>query len=249
MDIQTSEYLSETERSARSEIAGIFRDCPIPEGELLANLGLFLSRPTLSRILFMDEVYRRIVDVHGIVMEFGCRWGQNLALFESFRGLYEPYNHTRRIVGFDTFAGFASTSAADGSAAIIGEGSYAVTPGYEEYLAKVLDYHEQESPVSHIRKYELVKGDAVETVEQYLERHPETIVALAYFDFDLYEPTKRCLTAIRDRLTKGSVLAFDELLSPEYPGETLALKEVIGLDRWSIRRSSINSYPAYVVVD
>ena len=27
-------------------------------------------------------------------MEFGVRWGQNLALFESFRGIYEPYNYS-----------------------------------------------------------------------------------------------------------------------------------------------------------
>ena len=38
---------------------------------------------------------------------------------------------------------------------------------------------------------------------------PETIVALAYFDFDIYEPTKECLKAIA---TFGKdVLAFDEL--------------------------------------
>ena len=52
------------------------------------------------------ELYQKILNVHGVVIEFGTRWGQNLALFESFRGMYEPYNHFRKIIGFDTFEGF-----------------------------------------------------------------------------------------------------------------------------------------------
>jgi hypothetical protein len=94
-------------------------------------------------------------------------WGQNLALFESFRGMYEPYNYTRKIVGFDTFAGFASVNEKDGKAEIIQEGAYAVTKDYNKYLAKLLDYHETLSPIAHIKKYELVKGDAAETIKKY----------------------------------------------------------------------------------
>jgi hypothetical protein len=113
----------------------------------------------------------------------------------------------------------------------------------------VLAYHEAESPLSHLKKYEIVKGDAAETLERYLQEHPETIIALAYFDLDLYEPTKRCLELIRDRITRGTVIGFDELNWPTFPGETLAVKEVLGLDRYAIRRSATNPTPSYVVVD
>ena len=86
-----------------------------------------------------------------------------------------------------------------------------VTEGYATYLEKVLQVHEQVNPLGHIKKFELCEGDATLEVPRYLTAHPETIVALAYFDFDLYEPTKACLEAIRPRLSKGSVLVFDEL--------------------------------------
>ena len=79
--------------------------------------------------------------------------------------------------------------------------------------------------------------------------HPETIVALAYFDFDIYQPTKTCLEAIKGRLTKGSVVAFDELNCPEFPGETLALKEVFGLDKYAIRRNPLNPLCSYIVIE
>ena len=48
----------------------------------------------------MVEIYRKILDVHGVIMEFGVRWGRNLALFESLRGIHEPFNHNRKIVQY-----------------------------------------------------------------------------------------------------------------------------------------------------
>jgi hypothetical protein len=248
-DIRTVSASSEREKRLRADFHELFTRCPIPADELLTQLGLFLNRQTLSRILFMHDLYRRIVDVQGVVMEFGVRWGQNLALFESFRGMYEPYNFHRRIIGFDTFGGFPSVHERDGDAEIVQVGGYGVTPGYEAYLEQVLAYHEQESPLAHVRKFELVKGDATATVARYIDEHPETIVALAYLDFDLFEPTKRALEAIRDRLTRGSVVAFDELNVREWPGETLALKEVLGLGRYAIRRDPRNPSPSYIVID
>jgi hypothetical protein len=242
-------HSSDQEVSFRDRFVQLFKQNPLPDNELLTNLGLFLNRQTLSRVLFIHELYQKIVNVHGIVAEFGVRWGQNLALFESFRGMYEPYNYTRKIVGFDTFEGFPHLVEKDGRARMMESGAFGVTPGYEKYLEQVLDYHEQESPVSHMKKYELVKGDASVEITNYLERHPETIVALAYFDFDLYEPTKVCLAAIKDRLVKGSVIAFDELNCEAFPGETLAVLEVLGLSRYSLKRSPLNPTPSYVLLE
>jgi len=238
---------SDLEIKKRAGILELFRNSPIPDNELLSNMGLYLNRQNLSRILFMYELYMNVINVHGVVMEFGVRWGQNLALFESFRGMHEPYNYNRKIIGFDTFSGFPSVHDKDGHK--VSEGDYGVTANYDTYLEEVLKYHESESPISHKKKYEIVKGDACETIDTYMENHPETIVALAYFDFDIYLPTKKCLEAIKGRLTKGSILAFDELNCPEFPGETLALREVFGLDKYAIRRSPLNPLCSYIVIE
>lgn len=233
----------EAERRAR--LVSCLRQSPIPDGELLLNLGLYLTPQTLSRILFLDHLYRRILPVQGVVMEFGCRWGQSLALFTALRGIYEPFNRLRKVVGFDTFEGFPHTSLPDGPQ--MAPGMYGVTPGYEDHLREVLALQEQESPQAHLAKFEVVKGDVTRTLPAYLERHPETVVALAYFDLDLYEPTRACLSAIRDRLTVGSVLGFDEANDPATPGETLALKEAFGLHRVGLRRFPHNARTSYLV--
>jgi len=94
-----------------------------------------------------------------------------------------------------------------------------------------------------------VKGDAGEEIGCYLARNPQTIIAFAYFDLDIYEPTKRCLQAISGDLTKGSVLGFDELNHPDFPGETLAVKEILGLDRYQIRRSPLSPHSSWIVIE
>ncbi len=129
------------------------------------------------------------------------------------------------------------------------QGDYSVTADYEPHLEAVLGYHESESPVAHKKKYELIKGDATRTLGEHMERQPETIVALAYFDLDICEPTRACLDLLLPQLTRGSVLAFDELNCPKFPGETLAMMEVLCLDKYAIRRSPLNPLISYMIVD
>ena len=180
-------------------------------------------------------------------MEFGVRWGQNMALMSNLRGIHEPYNYNRKIIGFDTFEGFPSVTSQDGEGAKAGD--YGVAEGWMEELEDILAFHTLNAPIPHKIKHELVAGDATLTLPAYLEKHPETIIALAYFDFDLYTPTRACLQAILPHLTKGSVLAFDELNMPEFPGETLAVKEVLGLSRYAIRRDPSNPLASWLVVE
>ena len=163
--------------------------------------------------------------------------------------MYEPYNHTRKIIGFDSFEGFPSTHAKDGQHDVIKKGGFSVTKGYEDYLDSILNYHETESPISNMKKYRLIKGDAIKETQIFLEKNPHTIIALAYFDFDLYEPTKKCLELIKPYITKGTVIGFDELNHSTYPGETLALKEVFGLDAFKITKMPHTTRSSYITIE
>ncbi len=237
------------EVEARKQLLELFKESPIPDDEMLVNLGLYLRSTQLAKVLYLNELYERIVHLPGIVVEFGVWWGANLALFESFRSVYEPYNWTRKVVGFDTLKGYPSVASKDGTSAYAKVGGYTVTEGYEEYLGRMLDAHEADNVMAHIKKYDLVKGDVLETVDGYFVDNPETIIALAYFDLALYEPTKKCLEAIRPHLMRGSIIAMDELNSRDFPGETVALKEVIGLDKCEIVRSRFLPDRSYLIIE
>lgn len=246
-NIRTLGGSTKTELERKLALVRRLREAPVPDTELLDNLGLYLTRQTLSRIAFMQAIYAEIVQVHGVVMEFGVRWGQNLALFSNLRGMREPFNYNRKVIGFDTFTGFPAVTEEDGGR--VAAGDYSVTDGWQGELEAILEFHNSNQPIPQKHKFELVAGDATETLPRYPRENPETIVALAYFDFDIYAPTKACLEALLPHLTKGSVLAFDELNCPEFPGETIALSEVLGLSRYAIRRDPNSPLTSWLVIE
>jgi hypothetical protein len=168
-------------------------------------------------------------------------------LFSSLRNIFEPHNYGRRVVGFDTFEGFPAVAPQDGSDSVIKVGALSVAPDYQVYLNEVLAVHERLSPRPELRRFETVKGDIEKTLPGYLEAHPETIVALAYFDMDLYEPTRAALKTIMPYLAKGSVIGFDEVCLREFPGETVALREVLDLSKHAVVRSPYSNHQSYIV--
>jgi len=233
---------------ARLRLCDMLLTSPLPRHELIRNVGLYMLPMDVKRLLFFADIYRRIIDVPGIIVEFGTRWGQNLAILQSLRAIFEPYHHRRLIVGFDTFGGFPEPSPEDGMADAVAPGAYGVTEGYRNYLDQLLVVRELQSPMAEVKKFCLVEGDAPEKLANYLREHPETVVALAYFDMDLYKPTRDCLNLLRGRMTKGSVVGFDQLNHASFPGETVAVAEVLGLDNIALRRSSFSSDECYFVV-
>ncbi|MEA2905413.1 MAG: hypothetical protein QOI12_2800 [Alphaproteobacteria bacterium] len=239
---------SQSEKDVARAFVELFKAAPLPDDEILPNLGLFLTSKALSRVLFFHEIYKKILNTHGVIMEFGVRWGQSLSVLSALRGIFEPFNRHRKIVGFDTFAGFKGMSEKDGTFCNSVDGSFSVSENYEQYLDRLLALQEALNPIPHLKKYELVRGDAADTIPAYLKQHPETLISLAILDFDIYEPTKAALAAIKPHLFKGSVLVFDELCDPYFPGETIALREVFGLSDLKIERLPMTARISYTVL-
>lgn len=241
-------HLSRQQRDAATRLAGLLKDSPIPPLELPRNLSLYLSREHLGDLVTTVELYRRILDVPGEVMEFGVRWGRRMSLFVTLRELLEPHNYTRRVVGFDTFSGFPRISREDGDHPTLKEGSLSVTDGFISHLSAVLETHEHESLDRHVERFQLCVGDAPNTLCTYLESHQEALISLAYFDLDLYEPTKTCLELVLPRMGKGSILAFDQLSQLNFPGETRAMREIVHLPDLRLERFTFHPYPVFTVL-
>ena len=239
--------MSTIENSRKEQMINLLSKNSISENELVDNLALFSDRQSLQRMLFLNEIYQNILHTHGVIIEFGVRWGVNMANLIKLRSIFEPYNHTRKIIGFDTFEGFPEISEEDGSDPTISKGSHTVTHGYHQYLDKVLTLHEDDAPINHIKKFELVVGDAITTYPQYIKENQETLISLAYFDFDIYAPTKSLLEQIKPRLVKGAVIAFDELNYHRFPGETLAFMEILGAQNYNLVRSPNSSAVSYLI--
>ena len=50
------------------------------------------------------------------------------------------------------------------------------------------------------------------------------------------------------RMPKGALIVFDELNAKMFPGETVAVDEVLGIGNLAIKRFPFDSYVSYAVI-
>jgi hypothetical protein len=117
----------------------------------------------------------------------------------------------------------------------------------QQEIEAVTAVHDRNRPIGHISKIELVAGDATETIPRYVDENKHLLISLLYLDFDLYAPTKVALEHLLPRVVAGGVVAFDELNCADFPGETVALMETVGLERVNLRRFQLDPYISYFI--
>lgn len=213
------------------------------------HLPVFMTAPSLARVLWLNEVYRLAINVPGRVLEFGSQWGASLNILMLLKMIHEPWNASRPILSFSTFSkGFVSVSAEDGTDAK--QGDYAVADGWQAQFAKILETHAARSPIGATQNFGIFEGDVRETFPRWLKENPEALVSHAHFDMDVYEPTRDVLRAILPRMPKGAVLIFDEINCPSFPGETRAVLEVLERGKGlALRKSQFQPYSAYCIIE
>tara|TARA_B100000989_G_scaffold87695_1_gene63244 strand:- start:42724 stop:43482 length:759 start_codon:yes stop_codon:yes gene_type:complete len=243
------DYSNEKEFDSRKKLLNLLKNTKIPDDELLENLGLFFNSKNLSRILALNDIYKKQIEVHGSILDLGTRWGQNANIFTSLRGIYEPFNRHKKIYAFDTFKGFNKINILDGKSVLMKKGNLKTVKNYEKDLDFRLKLNEADNPLNHIKKYEVIKGDAIVKLKNLIKKNKHIIISLVYFDFDLFEPTLECLKIIKNRLVKGSIIAFDELNDHDSPGETLAVMKEIGLNNIKLKRHKYASRVSYFVFE
>jgi hypothetical protein len=214
----------------------------------LFSFPVYVPRQVIEDFLSRYELYRMIQNLHGSIFEFGTFNGGGCFSFATFSAIMEPQNLTRKIVTFDTFSGFPDISEADkrGNPELVHRGGLTGRP--LERLEKARALWDRNRFLGHVAKLDFVKGDILETLVPYLEENPHSLPALLYLDFDLFEPTAHVLRHMMPRMQKGSIVAFDELNHPSFPGETVALLQELAISDISVRRIPFSSRISYVIV-
>ncbi|MBE7466494.1 MAG: class I SAM-dependent methyltransferase [Planctomycetes bacterium] len=240
---------TQNEKSLFEDYSTYFRSSPLPEHLKLSNFAKYVRRQDLSRFLAKNELFKLQVDIPGSIVECGCFAGGGLMTFAQLSSIYEPFNHQRKVIGFDTFKGFPSTHQQDrNSETKFKRGDLAVHKDIKSEIEKAIELHDRNRPVSHVSKTELIAGDAIKTIPKYLKDNPHLVVSLLYLDFDLFEPTKVALNTFFNRMPKGALLAFDELNTKSFPGETLALLETLGIGSLRLKKTVFDPYISFAQI-
>ena len=215
--------------------------------EKLTHFAKYVPRQNLTRFLTKYELFKKVLDVEGSIVECGVNFGGGLMSFAKFSSIFEPVNYTRKIIGFDTFTGFPELTKYDlgGPDGHIGGMK---SQSFDDLItcSKIYDSNRL---INHINKIELVKGDATKTIPEYFRKNEHTVVSLLYLDFDIYKPTKVALENIVPRMPKGSIIAFDELNHEGWKGETKALMDTLGISKLRIKRFHFDTYVSYAILE
>jgi len=217
----------------------------------LENFSKYVPRSSISRFLCKYEIFKKILNIQGSIIEGGVFFGGGLMTWAQLSSILEPANHQRRIIGFDTFAGFTTVTGFDKSSksSHLNEAGYYFADSYEE-LQNSIKIYDMTRYMNHIKKIELVKGNVVETIPKYIKDNPHLIVSLLYLDFDIFEPTAAAIKNFLPLMPKGSIIAFDEFAQELWPGETQAvLQEFPELNKWKIERFPFGTSISYTIID
>lgn len=176
-----------------------------------------------GRELIIYELYKKIADIPGHIVEVGVFRGWTSMIFGYLRKTFA--DNCRNYYGFDTFCSFPSETQVD-----------------EPFALKSLSYFKDTSLelVKGIAKshgyyfMDFVKGDVVETIPEFMANHPDFKIALLYMDCDCYLPTKVALKNFIPVMQSGGIIVFDDYNNPEQLGETRAADEMLKKNDMSI---------------
>lgn len=241
---------TDADRNVVSELSRLFDESGLPLSGRLQSFPRHVRRQDVARFIARYELFKMMLPVNGSIVECGVFAGAGLFSWAHFSAMFEPYNHLRRIIGFDTFDGFPSVDEKDinhGTSEHLHEGALQTHPKIVDELQELIAVHDMNRPLSHIPKMELVVGDASQTIPKFVEEHPHLLISLVYLDFDIYAPTKTALEVLYPRVVKGGLVVFDELNAQEFPGETVALLEFMDLHQVELRRFPFDPYMSYFV--
>lgn len=204
--------------------------------------GFYLtSQPyRIGNILAHYELYKKITELPGDVIELGVFKGGSLIQLCTFRELLENEN-SRKIVGFDVFGDFPGTEKIESDTAFVKNWN-------ESFNGEFLEKEDIELSLSHkkFENVELVKGNILETVDEYLKKYPHTRIALLHIDTDVYEPAMYGLEKLFDRVVKGGVVVLDDYATIE--GETVAVDEFFKERDYKIKKFSFShAKPSYII--
>lgn len=194
----------------------------------------------MGNILSHYEIYKRILELPGDVVELGVFKGSSLIQFCTFRELLEN-EKARKIVGFDAFGEFPSIENCESDVKFVNKWN-------ESFKDEFVSQEELYLSLKHkkIENVELVKGDIRETLPEYLSKYPYTKISLLHIDVDVYEPSKLGLELLYDRVVTGGIILLDDYGTVE--GETQAVDEFFKGKECKIQKLRLShTKPAYIV--
>ena len=199
------------------------------------------DKKRILKLLDHYEIYKKILNVKGDIVECGVFKGASLIRFLTFRDLIEKKNK-RKVIGFDAFGKFPypkknyKNNKADKKFAKKHDNNIGLGINInllKKYLKK-----------KKIINYELIKGDVVKTLPNYLNKNKRIKISLLHLDLDVYEPTRFVLDSLYKNISINGIILLDDY--NHIRGATLAVNEFIKENKLKVYKVSKHDRPYFI---
>ncbi len=95
----------------------------------------------------------------------------------------------------------------------------------------------------NLKNYDLIKGDVLKTLPEYLIKNKKLKISLLHLDLDVYEPTRFVLNTLYKYVSKKGIVLLDDY--KHIKGATLAVDDFIKKNNLKIYKVSKNGRPYY----
>jgi len=236
--------------SVESLLKAHFEKFDVSHIDLLKNFPVYARRIHLKKFLAHYQLFLKILDLPGDIVELGVFRGSSLMSWANFMEIHCMGDRHRKVVGFDNFCGFREFDAKDGRTdESVGKSIGGFNPSdTEARLSDAISIFDSDRFIPFKQRVRIIKGDVEFTVPTYIEENPGLRISLLHFDVDLYCPTLTALENLWPLVVPGGILLFDEYGIPPWEGESKAVDEFFADKHISLKRFSWSSNPgAYAV--
>ena len=212
-------------------------DRKIWEAENIYHLKTNISR--ISKLIYQYEIYKKIKNVPGDILEFGVFKGISLIRLLTFRSILEN-SFSRRIYGFDTFKNFPSEKSKIDKKLI---------KKWENEAGESISKNElnENLQLKKFENYELIQGDIKNTLPKFLKRQRNVKISLLHLDLEVYGATKLVINKLINKMSPKGIILFDDY--PTVKGATKAVDELL-LDNKNLKIKKLSYYqqPSFIVI-
>jgi hypothetical protein len=98
----------------REVLERLYKNTELSYFEMFRNFPVFTPRYNIARFLSHYELFKKIIDVPGVIIDLGVFQGSSTFTWAKLCEIYCPTDIRKTVIGFDTFSGFPSISVEDG---------------------------------------------------------------------------------------------------------------------------------------
>jgi len=208
---------------------------------------LTCTNQRINKIISHYELFKKTLSIPGAIIECGVYKGSSLIRFATFRDIFSDPS-AKKIIGFDSFTEYPEPNLPNDK---LHKKNFTEAAGKDCISKRQLLSILSAKGISNI---ELIEGNIIKTVPDYIKRHPELRISLLHLDCTVYKPTLVALENFYDRVISDGIILLNGYGKENVEGETDAVDDFFATEgaagvsqNCSIRRLPFAYSPCYIV--